>query len=63
MDEDDTFETDLEEVEPEALPIDQVDESIEGTEGYNEDEEVDEDDSIDPLSIEDDFVGEEDSTE
>lgn len=62
MDEDDTFETDLEEVEPELLPLDELDESVEGIDGYPE-EEVGEDDDIDPLGGEDYLVSPEDSPE
>ena len=62
MDEDDTFETDLEEVEPELLSLEDLDESVEGIDGYDG-EEVDEDDYIDPLSGDDDFVSQENPTE
>ena len=62
MNEDDVLDYGLEEVEPESLPLDQVDESVEGFEGYPE-EEGDGDDSVDPLGGNDDLVGPEDPTE
>lgn len=63
MNEDEVLETDLEEVEPEALSLDQLDDSVEGIEGYD-DEEVDDDgNSSDPLGSENDLFSETNPTE
>lgn len=57
----DEVEDDLEEVEPEAWTLDQVDEEVEGFRGYSEFEaEVNEDDSDDSVGDESDQPGEAD---
>lgn len=54
-----TDDSEMEEVEPEEWPLDRLDESVEGSEGYSE--EVEEDgDNADSLSGDDDLAGETD---
>lgn len=50
MNEHEILEPDLEEVEPEAWPLDRVDENIEGYEGYDEEEAGIDVNSTDPLN-------------
>ena len=56
---DETDDSEMEEVEPEAWPLDRLDTSVEGSEGYNE-EVVEDGERVDPFSGVDDFSGEED---
>lgn len=56
---DEEDDSDLEEIEPEELPLDQIDDYIEGSDGYD-DEAVIEDDGDDTFGGDTDLIGEED---